>query len=344
MEISSYMGYELREAIPADLVDIRRVITEVFQNNYSIEYLHWVLENPEDPSRLNAIVALENNRIIGVSGYVRARYSTGDLLITGVHAILLCVLPEYRGGIGRELFYRVSTLSDVSLIYEGTQDAIRVYPKVGFQRVSEVEFYRLRLLPPSAAEIKPVKKKIRYIGRGIINLAQYYLSLLRIGYEVDHSLEFFPFTLALYPSYPPRNECISNFPSKETLDWLSRCPGLYSKNYLIKKGGICRGTLFVYIKDHGGFKTGKIVHIPEMGKNPSSWTGVLSFAEAFLRRQGCRWINICVHHPTLKAVLKNKGYSKLNSCKIWILDPKSYFSDKTWHLTYIEGDHGFRGV
>ncbi len=114
----------------------------VFGVRQSREILNWILKDPENNNNYLSLVALMDDRIICHIGYIQSYYCMGGKRVVGAHPILWAVDPGFRGKIARELYKMVLDSVDISLIYEGTPSAQRVYPKLGYRRFTEVGLYR----------------------------------------------------------------------------------------------------------------------------------------------------------------------------------------------------------
>jgi len=333
----------MRQAEEGDLEAIADLVEIVFGSRQPPKYLNWLLSDPENPGRLNSIVALAGDSIVGHTGYVRANYHTGTEMLSGVHIILWAVHPEFRG-IGTELYMRALTNTDISLIYEGTAPAVRVYIKLGYTRPMVAFHYRSNFFMPRITEYLPGMR----IKSFAITLAQYMLQKVkRFSARIitDPSITFKLYSLDAWYCAPPHDGVVTNCPSREQISWLQQCPSLESRVLTVYRGEIPLGVLFIYInRHHGTHATGRIVHLPNMGEDLRAWLSVLVHSESLFRELGCKSFTTYAGHPVFLKAVNMLGYCNDFKRPAWVLDPQKRLADRTWHLTYIEGDHGFRGV
>ncbi len=122
------------------------------------------------------------------------------------------------------------------------------------------------------------------------------------------------------------------------------CPDVKSEVVVVYSGNKPVGYLVVYWNKTERGVSGRIVHIPDMGKDLGSWISVVEHAETMLRRKGCRSITAMASHPMLSSALHKCGYFRSGTRNVWLYDPSGTFSNYEWHLTFLEGDAGYRGV
>lgn len=338
-------SFEIRTATTGDLEGIRALLEGVFREPFPAPYLRWLLEDPTREGALDALVATAEGRVVGQVGAVRAGYRVGDATLTGAHAIALAVAPGFRGGLGTELLRWASTLGDVSILLEGTEAGVRVYPKVGLRRFGHVDFFRTTLRLPRPGELIRAGSKraiARAAGRSLWERA----ARLRVPARVSEEVRIEPLDLDadLAPLAPPLDARLQNEPTAATLRWFRRCPGLESEVHGVTRRGAFLGVLLLYVKRGPRGAAGRVVHLPNLGAEAAAWARVIGFAEGRLRALGCGSASVAATHPDLVAALRQRGYRRQRRQAVWLLDPDGRIPRPDWHLTCLEGDHAFRGI
>jgi len=328
-----------------DLTDIQNLICSVNHVNFSLDYLSWLLQDPFDSNQLNSLVLLDNGRLIGHVGYIKSHYQAEGNVLSGSHPFLLAILSEYRGlGLGKELLLQAASIGDISLIFEGTQDAIKVYPGVGYKKILNLRLYRKWLNWPIPEQIK--SQSLKMYGYNLITLL-INMSFFKVpaNKKTDRlPLVFSDYSLENTEFFTGLDARISNIPKKETIEWFLQCPTLKALSLRVGEDKFDLGILMMYINDHGKYKTGRILHLPNCGGNEQKWRLVLKEAEFYFHKEGCNQVSVCSSHPIYTKVLFGMGYLPMSTRAIWLRDPDNLTLDKEWHVTYLEGDNGFRGV
>ncbi len=339
------MSFLIRKGKMNDLIEIQSLIYSVNQVHFSRDYLSWLLQDPFDSSELNSLVLLDNGRLIGHVGYVKSRYQTEGNVLNGSHPFLLAILHEYRGlGFGKDLLLRAASIGDISLIFEGTQDAIKVYPGAGYKKIVNLGLYRKWLNWPAAEQIKP--QSLKMYGYNVITLLiDMCFFKTQVYKKTDRpSVIFSDFSSEDVEFSARRDSRITNVPCKQTIEWFSKCPVLKTRALRVGDEKSNLGVLMIYIHDHGNYKTGRILHLPNCDNDPQQWRLIVKEAEFYLHEDGCNQISVCSSHPVYTKTLLGMGYFPMGTRPIWLRDPNNLALDREWHVTYLEGDNGFRGV
>ena len=337
----------IRKTEIQDLDKIAAIINHIFEISISINYLNWILSDPDQPEKLNSIVVLNKKTIVGHVGYIKCKYYTLSKEIIGTHAILLCIMPKYRGKVGKRIFKEVSSIYDISIIYEGTKEAIRIYPQVGFKQIGHVSLYHTSFTVPKPIALLYGKNLHSYIKEFSISIIDIIKKYTQYKIETVHSNSLI--NLKKYEnhiSYENIKKCatLSNYPDSKKIEWFIKVPFLDSHIYTIYKNDICLGILYLYIRKYKGYCIGRVNHLPNLGENINEWLEILIKIEAIFRKLNCISYSIYATHPKLIKALDILCYRNTRNRAIWLLDEKGYMKNKSFHLTYIEGDHGFRNI
>ena len=137
---------------------------------------------------------------------------------------------------------------------------------------------------------------------------------------------------------------LSNSPDQGTLNWFKKCESLESYIFSVKHGNINYGILYLYKSRNRYGADGRIHHLPNMGNDLRLWISLIEKIENYFKFLGCVNISVCCTHPTFLKALDVLRYRMIEKNNIWIFDPKNKINNKKIHLTYIEGDHGFRNL
>ena len=136
---------------------------------------------------------------------------------------------------------------------------------------------------------------------------------------------------------------------EKDVNWLLACPLLKADAFLIKKDDKMVGFAILYINERpNDVKSGRIVHLSYIGSNEYLWCAVIAQLERFLKEKGCAIISTLALHPMFKKGLELSGYiSTKHGRPVFIRDTKNVYKNilnDCLHLTFCEGDLGYRGV
>ncbi len=257
------------------------------------------------------------------------------------------VSPRIRGGIGLNLLLRAISVADFSIIVGGSPYAQNIYPRIKFTLKFHIPTY-YKLIKPiayfrSATSYSLLKRiaKTLYLSPSIPSR--------KCSEELQRNIELRVHPLDSVEPYPSTGHSISNIIDIHQLRWIMKHPALKSYVCSIMYRGTSIGLSVCYINDHQpAAPTGRIVHISYLGDNEMIWHTALLKVEAFLRDYGCSVISTMSSHPIFAKALKDAGYiscSKGTPC--YMRDVKNALPgipNDDWHLTFVEGDSGFRGV
>ncbi|MGD9140301.1 MAG: GNAT family N-acetyltransferase [bacterium] len=334
----------IRQAERGDIEQITGLFNLVFEASATSPYMRWLLSDPYHQGNLNSLVALSDDRIVGQIGYVKAKYLRGTERISGVHPISLCVHPDSRrSGIGRELFKRASLMGDVSIIYEGGPEGWPLYPMLGYKEAGQAYHYRTSVRLPGIAGFCS-ERAIKGFPRALASSLRDKAARAGRTRVKDPRISFGPYSAAEWAGCTPADGLLTNCPDLETIGWFQECPQLESHVHTVRQGETALGTLFLYVHRYGTHSTGRIHHLPNMGDDHTGWVTVLTHAERLLAGLGCSMVTICATHRGLRGGLDALGWRHIDQRRIWIVDHQGLLNERQWHLTYLEGDHGFRGV
>lgn len=296
----------LRPTRPDDLPAISDLTEIVFGRRRSAELLHWLLLSEEPGWARESRVAEVDGRIVGHVGRIKSRYQWRQRIVSGGHPMLWMLSPEARGQIGIQQAYWGTEYGDLCLVLGGTPSSRAFMERRGFVNLGAASEVRL---PTNAAG-----------SAGDIVL------------EPDDSAA----SPALGPDAP-----IVQVPEPGRLRWLAACPELEAKLFAARHGETPLGPVLLYIDRNGGAPSGRIVHMPW---GPAAEGPLLDAALAELARAGCPTASVLTSsREQLEAALE-RGGEPFYERPIYFRNQSGLPEAPRWHLTYLEGDLGYRGV
>ena len=177
----------------------------------------------------------------------------------------------------------------------------------------------------------------------IISLWNYfnYKSRKRIK---NKRIEIIPFSHKIDMDIKYIKGWLSNSPDQGTLNWFKKCESLESYIFSVKHDNTNYGILYLYKSRKRYGADGRIHHLPNMGNDLRLWISLIEKIENYFKLLGCVNISVCGTHPTFLKALDVLRYRMIEKNNFWICDPQNKIKNKKIHLTYIEGDHGFRNL
>jgi hypothetical protein len=319
------------------------LLENVFGESIEDNELKWLLENPDLTGEFNSKHVISNGEITGHVGFVNSTYLIYNKEVTGVHATNLCVIKGCPKGMGKKMFEIVSYEPDISIIYEGTPSAIRLYPKSGFKKVGISELFSTVILFPTFSELIQSTSLKSFAKKVLLPLKDKW-SRLGTSLKTDRDITFETLKETDLVHHVPLDNALTNAPNRNKINWFTRCSQLKSLVFTVMVKNAPVGILYIYINEKGDHKTGRIAYMPNMGENENYWQAVLAFAEQTLKLAQVRSYTIYASHPKLRKLLTSNGFTKERDRVIWVYDEQNITDNVDMHLMHFEGDHAFRGV
>jgi len=321
-------------------------VSALYNGRKSVEELKWLFTNPNDPNTHNAFVAIKNDdHIIGVIGYILSVYSQNNRQILGSIPISWKLTPNYKGMAGVLLFKKVMNLGSFGITIAGSETAKDLYNLFKYKKNSNLNhFYKILNLNNTFKSLHR-KSLIKTIGMFGYLLPGFFINPKKSS--LDQKIQLIKYDSSKFIEEPKFNTIFRKEINKNYIDWLLDCPLLKTYAFSIKKGSKFLGTCIFYIKDEEGFKKGRIVHLPYLGKDIKIWKSVISKCISFFKKEKCCIIDSVAHnHINQESYLKS-GFIpiKKHSKPLYIKDPKSVLKNieiKNWFLQYSEGDKAYR--
>jgi hypothetical protein len=309
--------------------DIAAIEELYFHTKNNVE-LNWLLPDTLDQNTFRSFVAVSDNRIVGHISYVMCKFKYNETEFSGVHPHAWIVSPEYRGsGAGSKLMHTVFDMGDFSYFIGGTKATQTVVPWMGFKLKFFVLEYVKSLESPCAADASSADKK--------------------------------PLSLEKYKQkdtvwIPASKGVFTNAQDSSHIGWVLDCPLCDTHAFSIKQDGKHPGLAVCYIgKSKDDILTGRIVHLSYLGDRLDPWQKALFEIEKFFMDKGCLVVAALASHPTFVNALIENGYTQrpkypasiFNGCgrPFFLRDPQKNLQDipdESFHLTFLEGDMGYR--
>lgn len=337
-------GALLRRTTKDDIESIR----SLFSFRKSAKELEWLLSNPLDEKSFRSFVSIsDDNRVIGHIGYVTCKYSYNGREIAGVHPISWIVSSAYRkGGIGIELMSKAIEHGDFAFMLGGTSATQKICPFFNFRQKFYVRIF-YKILDPLdyfKSEDDPLPKKI---AKTLFLLIGSLRRRAVASYSQNVSLDKYIDDQVIQKR--SAKSVFHNSENNSHIDWLLSCPLLETHAFTIKHNNNPIGIAVCYVNKNKNILTGRIAHLSYLGDDVMIWCGALYKIEQFLKDRGCAVISTLASHSTYITSLKDSGYicRRKNRIPFFLRDNKKIFSDisdDSWHITFLEGDMGYRGA
>ena len=323
-------------------------ISSLYDHKRSKSELSWALSDPWNKDEYRSFVALDkDNKVVGHIGYVAYKYKFKGSSFTGVHPVSWIVATDASGPVGLILMKKVIEIGQGGFTYI-----------IGGSGITQeiAKLFRFRLV----FHIDNYFKVVNWAGYIRMQNGVFIKKLLKTLLTFVKSTKLIRFKehvpqieLEKYTGggieFPIDNNTFYNDLKEKDINWLLECPSLNTEAFLIKRKGKSIGCAILYIKERpDNVKTGRIVHLSYIGSNEYLWCGVIAQLERFLKEKGCAVISTLAIHPVFKKGLSLSGYIPTRQGRpIFIRDSSNAFkniSKNSLHLTFCEGDLGYRGM
>ena len=317
-------------------------VANLYNNRKKPDELKWLYKDPYSPNinKYNAYVAVDNNTIIGVIGFVKSDYIYEDKLYNGIIPITWKIKDGYKGIAGILLFKKIFSQSEFALAIEGSEIAQNLYSVFKYKKVSECYMFYKVLRVKSYYKSLNNKSFLKKIG-----LISYLFPTLFIS-KSKKEIVLEKFNGKNIESLK-NNNIFRKKITNEYVKWFLECPNLKSYAYTIKINGLYHGCCLMYIDSN---KRGRIVHLSHLGSNLNLWNSVINECIIFLKKESCNFVSVLTHND-----MAIKGYKKANFKHInnhvkplFIKDENNVLPKSidllNWHIQYSEGDKGYRDI
>ena len=338
----------IRRSTAHDIAAISSLISSFYGQKSSEAELNWALSDPWNKDAYRSFVALnKDNKVVGHIGYVAYKYKFKGSIFTGVHPVSWIVATDASGPVGLILMKKAIEIGQGGFTYI-----------IGGSGITQeiAKLFRFRL----AFHIDNYFKVINWAGYFKMQKGVFTRKILKTLLTFLKSIKLIQ-VKACIPQielekyvggdieFPLDDNTLCNDLSGKDVNWLLECPLLDTEAFLIKWKGKSIGCAILYIKERpDNFKTGRIVHLSYIGSNEYLWCGVIAQLERFLKEKGCAVISTLANHPVFKKSLSLSGYIPTRQRRpIFVRDSSNAFSNiprNSLHLTFCEGDLGYRGM
>ena len=313
----------VRPTSDADLAAVGRLFTPA----KSPELLRWLLADPDDPTSIRSWVATLDDEVVGHVGYTRSSFTDGRRMMTGVYPVVWKVREGARGGVGLQLLSRVFDHGDFSFIIGGSAQARKLYRVLGYKLLFHVPTYRKT-------------RNLRGLGLRLFSRAGARVVKLRSQSIVGNVLARSQ-SSKLQTAATPQSAVFANHATASILNWAAACPEVETRLVRVSTRPDEDLQAVVYVRrPTRGPVAGTIVYLPYLGDEVDRWRRVLQCAETVLAESGCSHITVMACDPTLRDALSTCGFALDKQLPFWFRGRSA--PPSAWHLTYLEGDLGYR--
>jgi len=334
----------IRRSTEQDIASISRL----YDYKRSEEELKWALSDPWNENSFRSFIALDNdNRVVGHLGYVTYRYKFNGSSFTGVHPVSWIVANDVSGPVGIILMKKIIEMGEGDFTYiiggsKITQEIAKLfrfklefYIDNYFRVVNWAGYFKMQ----NGAFIKKILKTLLTFVRS--------MKVIRIKEHISN-IELEKYVGGRIGNQPDEATFCNDLDEKD-VNWLLECPLLKAEAFLIKWDGKTLGCAILYINERlDNVKTGRIVHLSYIGGNEYLWYGAIAQLEQALREKGCAIVSTLAIHPVFKKALALSGYiSAGHGRPVFVRDHNNLLKNipkEHLHLTFCEGDLGYRGM
>lgn len=342
------MKSEIRDISHSDFPAIHELYKEIYPNHprkvKPLIELVWLFTDPDDKNKLNGYVAFdENNKLVGVIGYVVSKYTIDNTTVSGVISRSWMVSPKYRGILGLQLLLKVIKLADFAFTIQGSVMAQSSYKAVKLKHIFDAHVY-YKVFNPIKFFLSSEKKSIKESLRGL-----YYYSFFPSLRTVSKNLTLVENDKEL-PVLGKNHEQFSIVESHNRINWLMQCPMLDSFSYTIYDKNEAIGIALCYLRRISKkLSRARIVYISYLGQDTSRWIQIIGLLEKSLREKGCCSLSVFASNSIFVSSLEKLGYrtSQRSRRSVYIRDDNNVLQGiplNEWYLTYYEGDKGYRDI
>lgn len=338
----------IRKTTESDLDGIRDLYGENHSDSSAIrrrknQPWEWLLMDNDMNNSFRSVVALDDNKVIGHIGYIRSYYHFSGKRYVGVHPLAWNVEEKHRGLLGLSLFSNTMKECDFNLMAGGTERAQKIYRALNFNIVTYGKRFTKVLKPIKYYKILSGSVSIR-IARTLIH-SRGLLKKSRISSRKGSDETEVKATDIHKFEYEVDESVMANIPEEKYIDWILNCPVVNTYLFSISAEGKPCGFAICYTqKTDNDILVGRIVHISNLGSEPKIWRQVIHHLEKFFRTEGCAIISTLATYPVFIRALNQSGYIFRTESGIWIKGKLPDIPQDSWHLTYLEGDLGYRGL
>ena len=333
----------IRRATISDM----KSISSLYDYKISETELKWVLSDPWKEDLYRSFVAVKDDGIVGHIGYILYSYRFNDSKFRGVHPISWIVSKDIKGPVGILLMKKLIEIGEGDFTYTigGSKTTQEIAPLFRFRFAFCIDNYFKVVNWANYFKMQTGG----LIKQGLKTLLTFVRSMKVHRMKQDIS----DMTLEKYKGgkiqKQPDDPIFFNDLDEKEVKWLLKCPLLKTEAFLIKKNAQILGFAILYINERpNNVKSGRIVHLSYICNNETIWCSVISKIEQFLKEKGCATISTLASHPSFKKGLELSGYlSTRHGRPVFIRDTNNVYkniSTDCLHLTFCEGDLGYRGV
>lgn len=358
------MGFSIRVMERKDVAAVGDLLAKVFGEKNPVfpnwpETLEWLYFSPEIKDQVpRALVIANEQSVVGHIGFSLSEFTDGDRSFTVVNTENWVVDPDHKPGLlSLRLMLEAASFGDVAIVLDGSLEAQRVIPGIGYKKRGKISRY-IKIMKPWSflCLARSRKQQVRHLGKLVVFLmsslsGRFHRWLTTqepvrpVSYRmVEVGGPGFKGALAsgVGLSFPSHQKVLRNALRPEFVNWYQQCPqgNVRVLRFFDGEALVGQATLIIQSRKANSYAT--ILNVDATTKDVSAWVHILAAIEDFLRDKQVAHINaIGTHEPWCQA-LRHQGYGKLKSMIFWLRDKSGRVADvQAWHLTAIEGDFGY---
>lgn len=334
------MKFSIRAMQRTDLLAVSRLLERVFGEKSPLspnwlETLEWLYFSPEIKDRVpRALVIADGQTVVGHVGLTLSEFTDGDRSFTVVQTGNWAVDPNYKTGLlSLRLLVEAASLGDVAVVIDGSPQAQRIIPHIGYQKHQHIARYIKIVKPWSFLGMsRSGEQWLRNVGKLIVFVVGWLSGWLRRWIRSAEPIG---------QPHSPR-KVLRNSLRPEFVNWYKQCPRGQVHVLRCSRDGVLLGQAVLLLQWRKGNCYANILHVDVATEDDSAWIAILDAIEEFLKGKQVTHINaIGTYEPWCRA-LRDKGYGRLKTMIFWLRDKSGRVADVSeWHLTAIEGDLGY---
>lgn len=338
------------EIVNADESHIKKVI-DLYkrQEHIDIDFqtLKW-LNYDKDQKKYNSLVAVdEDDNVVGHIGYDISHFNCESSIYKGVITNYWIADKNINYPIGLLLRKKVNKLSDFQYEFEGSQDSRDIFPLMKYEEAFNINAYEKpinicksiqKVYHKKGTILKKLYRIFKYLKKIYIFRKNIVISMKRYDLDISELKSEFK-------EYIADKNYIYNKDESKILDKWAECKEIETKSYMVKKGSDLLGYFILGFDTKKGVKSCRVIHISNFGEDMDVWSGVLDYIINILKGTNVATLGVLSTHPSLIRTLEKSGFFVVGQKLFWLKDKNKYLSrdPKKWHVTFTEGDIGYRG-
>jgi len=318
--------------------------------NFTAEALRWKYFEPRGPwPGPRSFVAHGDNRLLAHVGVTTTEFvcpNDPHFAVSAVHPVDW--LSGQRGGmLGTLLLLKALSCADAQYSLGSVQIGQSVLATFGFKALCDVAMFYKFFHPTRRAVWNLMHGRLKFPK----NFAMFAVDMMRSVCHPRLGKDSPIVNLQSVPRFSNeisevfracRDQFICTARSPELLNYFLRSPGGKVTGWLLSRDGRLTGFALTCIVERDGIRVGSIMDCFLIETDVALWSSSIQTLTRQLMMAGCDVARAMCSAPWMRRALKTNGYFRRGGGTFLLRDPRKLVpTDRTFHLTLIEGDIGY---